>query len=383
MKKHILGAFLLLIVIPIFSQKPVFFEKKGDTIIFYLSCNGSLIEKDKATYERIGFFDKERLAFRGNVMDYYYPKGTIAFIAKYQNGLYDGHIINYYKTGTVKETGNYKSNNRDSIWTFYYKNEKVEKKIDYSHAQQKLIEYYKKNGNPVFLDGNGMYKGYSNENYISCEQHQIKGELKDGVMIGRWTINLSYGVSTEIFENGNFIRGKETPYNRTYEDASLIYPSGFPYFENVTYLNYQIACNKPELYEQEIIKKKIPLDVDQVLNNVSNSNSKSESYWPIYNKKISVNSFLEDLEHEIKEKINTKEFFYALLEFQLDEGVINSNSFKSITNNKQKTDELKNILLSLDKWDKTNNNISFTIYLPVFWMDGLIYLKPNDIMKFN
>jgi antitoxin component YwqK of YwqJK toxin-antitoxin module len=353
MKKYIIGVFILFIASSIFSQKPVFFEQKGDTIIFYLSCDGSLTEKDKATYKRIGFFDKEKLAFYGNIIDYYYPKGPIALKARYQNGLYDGNIINYYKTGTIKETGIYKSNNRDSIWTFYFKNESVEKKIDYGHAQQRLIEYYNKNGKPVFLDGNGMYKGYSNKDYSSCEEYQIKGELKDGVMNGRWTINLGYSVSTEVFENGKFIRGHETPHNLIYEDASLINLSGFPYYEKITLLDYSIACNK------------------------------SGFYWPTYNKEIIEKSFLVELEQKITEKINTNDFFYALLEFQLDNGIINSNSFKSITNDKKKVDELKNFILSLDKWDTPKEKLSFTIYLPIFWENGLIYLNPKDIIKFN
>lgn len=353
MKKCIIGLFLLFITNSIFSQKPVFFEQKGDTIIFYLSCNGSLTEKDDASYRRICFFDKEKLFFYGNVIDYYYPKGTISFKAKYQDGLYNGLITNYYPTGILKESGNYKNNNRDSVWTFYYKNASIEKKIDYGGDHQKLIEYYNKNGKPVFSDGTGMYRGYSNKDYFSCEQYPIKGELKDGVLNGRWTINLGYSVSTEVFENGKFVRGHEMPHNRTYEDASLINPSGFPYYEKVVVLDYLIASHG------------------------------SESYWLNYNKKIIEKSFLVELEQKILEKIHTTDFFYALLEFQLDNGIINSNSFKSITNDKNKADKLKNLILSIDKWDTQTQKLSCTIYLPVFWENGLIYLKPNDIDKFN
>lgn len=353
MKKYNVVVFLLFVTSSLFSQKPIFFEQKGDTIAFYLSCNGSLTEKDKAFYKRVGLFDKERLAFYGNVIDYYYPNGPIAFKAKYINGLYDGQITNYFKTGTSKESGVYKNNIRDSIWTFYYNNETIEKKIDYSHAQKKFIEYYKKNGKPVFLDGNGMFKGYSNKDYYSCEQYQIKGEIKNGVMVGRWTINLGYGTSTEVFENGNFIRGQETPFNRSYEDATMINPTGFPYFEKINLLDYLIACNKAGLY------------------------------WPTYNNENFEKGFLVELEHLISAKINTNDFFYALLEFQLENGVINSNSLKLVTNDKNKADELKNIIISLDKWDTPKENISFTIYLPIFWVNGSIYLKPKDILKFN
>jgi hypothetical protein len=353
MKKHLLGTILLFITSSLFSQKPVFFEQKDDTIILYISCNGSITEKNNASYKRIGIFDKKNLGFSGKVIDFYYPNETIAFEGKCQNGLYEGNITSYYKNGTIKETGKYKSNNRDSIWTYYYNNKTIEKKIEYNNTKQRLIEYYNKNGKPIFLDGNGLYKGYSNENYYSCEQHQIKGELKDGYMVNRWTINFGYSVSTELFENGKFIRGYEKPHDRIYEDASLINPSGFPYFEKISLLDYLIACNKFGLY------------------------------WPTYNKETIENSFLVKLEQKIIDKINTSDFFYAFLEFQLNNGVIDSNSFKSITNNKQKADDLKNIIISLDKWDRPNDNISFTIYLPIIWEKGLIYLKPNDILKFD
>jgi len=354
MTKYILGLILILFANKVLSHNPTFFERKGDTIIFFLSCNGNLTTRNMASYKRVAFFEKEKLAFRGSVVDYYYPKETIALKANYKNGHYNGRLTTYYKTGAIKETGNYKNNERDSVWTFYYKNHRVEKRIDYSHGQQKLNEYFKKNGSPVFLDGNGTYRGYSNENYSSCEQHPIKGELKNGLMVGRWTINFGYSVSTEVFDNGKFIRGHESPYNRTYESASLINPSGFPYYENITLLNYLIAGNKVGFY------------------------------WPSYNKKSNLEKgFLADLQHKIQNSLNTDKFFYALLEFQIDNGNVNPNSFKSITNDNQTFAKLKKLILSLNKWDKTKHNVSFTIYLPVFWENGLLYLKPNDMSKFN
>ena len=353
MNKSIFGLFLLFITNSSFSQNPVFFEQHGDTVIFYLSCNGSLTYKDHATYIRTGFFDEERLTLMGNVTDYYIQGGTIALKANYQNGFYEGPVTNYFKTGIIKETGNFKNNIRDSIWTFYYKNQVIEKKIDYCHPQQKLMEYYDKKGEPEFLDGNGIYKGSCNKDYFTCDQNRIEGELKDGLMVGRWTINLGYSVSTEVFENGKFIRGHETPYNRTYEDAALINPAGFPYYESITLLNYIIAWKKDGYY------------------------------WPTYNKHSFEKGFLSGLEEKIKDSIITSNFFYALLEFQLDDGVINPESFNSITNDPQTVESLKKLILSLDKWDKPEDKVTIMIYLPVFWENGLIYLKPDDITRFN
>jgi antitoxin component YwqK of YwqJK toxin-antitoxin module len=352
MNKSIVGLFLFFITGSSFSQNPVFFEQQGDTVIFYLSCNGSLTFSDHATYKRTGFFDEERLTWKGNVTDYYIQGGTIALKAKYRNGFYEGPLTNYHKTGIIKEAGNFKNKIRDSIWTFYNKNQMIEKKIDYCHSQQKLMEYYDKKGEPIFLDGNGKYKGSSNKDYFTCDQYRIEGEVKDGLMVGRWTINLGYSVSSEVFENGKFIRGHETPYNRTYENAALINPAGFPYYENITLLDYIITWKKDGYY------------------------------WLTYNKLGFEKGFLFDLEEKIKDSIVTSNFFYALLEFQLDDGVINPESFNSITNNPETVESIKKLILSMDKWDKSEDKVTYMIYLPIFWENGLIYLKPDDISRF-
>jgi hypothetical protein len=89
------------------------------------------------------------------------------------------------------------------------------------------------------------------------------------------------------------------------------------------------------------------------------------------------------LEEKIKDSIVTSNFFYALLEFQLDDGVINPESFNAITNNPKTVESIKKLILSLDKWDKSEDKATFMIYLPIFWENGLIYLKPDDISRFN
>ena len=354
MIKYFLGIVLLFTVNYVLSQNPGYFEQTGDTIIFYLNCDGNLTTKDKATYKRIAFFEKNRLAFKGNVIDFYCPDQNIALKANYKNGLYEGRLTSYYKSGSVKETGNYINNARDSIWNFYYKSNEIEKKLEYSKGQQKLFEFYQKNGKPKFLDGKGTYKGYSNKDYSSCDLYKIKGELEKGIMVGRWTINFGYSECTEVFDNGKFIRGYETPHNRTYKSVSIINPAGFPYYENISFLNYQYVSNK------------------------------SGFYWLTYNKRLSLEKgFLPELHNLIKENINTNDYFYSLIEFQIDNGNINQNSFKSITNDSITSEKLIDLIISLNKWDKTEKKVSFTIYLPVFWENEIIFLKPKDILKFN
>lgn len=336
------------------SQNVEYFSISNDSVNFYISCNGSITINKNATYRRVARLEKERLAFYGEVCDYF-KNGSIALKAFCERGFYDGLFSTYYPNGNIKEKGKYLNNNRDSIWCFYYNNGGIEKRIDYRNKQVKLIEYYKKNGNPVFIDGNGSYKGQSNIDYNSCKYNPIGGEVRNGLMDGRWTINLGYSRSTEIFEDGKFIRGHESPQERIYESNSMISLSGYPYYENISLLHFQFWCDKEGLF------------------------------FPEYNNTIFADSFLNDLRKSIKEsKINKyNSFFYALMEFKLENGKINEKSFKSVTNDSLVSDRLKLVILSLDKWNRPTNEASFTIYLPVFWVNENIYLRPDDIRQFN
>ena len=342
------------IQVKVFSQNDNYFSTNHDSVSFFISCNGLLTTSKDAVYKRVVRFDNEKLAFIGNVHDYY-MNGSIALKAFYKNGLYDGLFSTYYPDGKIKEEGRYLANIRDSIWCYYYKNGSIEKKIDFSNQQIRLIEYYKKNSKPMFLDGNGIYKGQSNKDYYSCDCQPIKGEIKNGLMVGRWTINLGYSISTEVFEDGKFIRGHESPHNRTYESNPLISIVGFPYYENIVLLNYSFRSNKLGLF------------------------------YPIYDNIPFADSFLRDLRKAIKDSLvkNNNSFFYALIQFRLENGKIEPNSLISVTNESEIFESLKKIILTLDKWNKSENNVSFTIYLPIFWENENIYLKPDDLNIFN
>lgn len=348
MLKYFIGVVLTLIAAKVIAQSPVYFQQNGDTVILYLSIKGYVTTSSRASYKRVAFIEKERLAFEGSVFDYYYPEGDIAFKATYKNGLINGQIQSYYRNGNVKEIGVYRNSKRDSIWTFYYKNGIIEKRIDYSNDQSRLVEFYKKSGKPVFVDGNGTYKGYSNKDYFSCDLYQIKGDLKDGLMEGSWTIDFGYSKCTEVFENGVFISGRESPQWGPYNSASLISISGFPYYENIILLNYAHISERGDP-------------------------------WPFYNGNFDLREgFLLDFKKSLETNMDLSGFFYALIEFQLDNGAINPNSFKSITNNNEIFNEIKSTIISLKKWNKPKDDLVFTIYLPIFWDNGLIYLKPSD-----
>jgi hypothetical protein len=271
----------------------------------------------------------------------------------YVNGLPEGQIKTFYENGSLKEIGIYKHGKRDSIWCFFYKNGKIEKKISYKNDIPRLVEYYKKNGKPIFTDGNGEYEGKCNAN--SCVLRTIKGKVKDGLMVDRWKIFIDNTVSTEVFENGKFIRGKDD-HNYTYENNGLISLTGIPYYENISLLEYSATCDKDGFF------------------------------WLSYNKNMDLSkSFIYELRQNIlsNPEIDKSGFFYSLFEFRIEDGIIIESSFQQITNDNKISNVLKGLICSMNKWDKQEKKLGFTFFLPIIWENNRIYLEPKDYLIKN
>lgn len=350
--KRLIVLFLSFSIISIncISQKNNYFQNSLDTSIIYLDCFGRITNKANAMLFRVAKFDNNTFAFKDSVIDYYMSNGKQALRMFYVNGFPDGQIKTFYENGNIKEIGIYKQGKRDSIWCFFYNNGKIEKKINYQNDIPRLMEYYKKNGTPIFTDGNGEYEGKCNAN--SCVWRNIKGNVKDGLMIDRWKIFIDNTVSTEFFENGKFIRGKDD-HDYIYENNGLISLSGFPYYENISLLEYSITSDKEGFF------------------------------WLSYNKNMDLSkSFFYKLRQNIlsNQEIDKTGFFYGLFEFRIEDGVIIESSFQQITNNNRSSDVLKRLICSMNKWDKFEQKLGFTFYLPISWENNRIYLEPKDYL---
>jgi antitoxin component YwqK of YwqJK toxin-antitoxin module len=337
------------------SQKNIYFQNSENTSIIYLDCSGKITNKANAIIFRVAKFDNERFAFKDSVFDYFISNGKEALKMFNVNGLPEGQIKTYYENGSPKEIGIYKQGKRDSIWCFFYKNGNIEKKINYKNNISRLIEYYKKNGKPIFIDGNGEYKGECNTNANSCVLRTIKGKVKDGLMVDRWKIFIDNTISTEVFENGKFIRGKDD-HNYTYENNGLISLTGFPYYENISLFDYSITCDKRGFF------------------------------WPSYNKNVDLSkSFFYELRENIlsNQEIDKNGFFYGLFEFRIEDGIIVELSFKQISNDNKISNVLKRLICSMNKWDKQEQKLSFTFFVPIIWENNRIYLEPKDYIIKN
>ena len=144
-----------------FSQQnhEIFFTKfKNDTLIFYLDEVGDLTTKSNAFLYRKAYIDNKDFIYEGQVVDYYIENSK-AYECHYRRGILSGEVKCFYKNGLLKYHGYYNESLKDSLWIFYYDNGNKEKIVRYRNDVPFLKEYYKKNGKPVFVEGNGKYKG--------------------------------------------------------------------------------------------------------------------------------------------------------------------------------------------------------------------------------
>lgn len=220
------------------GQELSFFEKINDNKLkFYFDETGEICSKKDALYYRITSIDTNNLAFKGKTIDYY-KGGTKSYECIYQNGVLNGKVFSYYKNGTIKSEGYFKNNVRDSIWRYYYKNAKIEKVLHYEHGDLYFKEYYKKNGKPIFIDGNGKYSGCT---YVGKRPilHKISGEIVDGKQDGKWKFSCSSStiarIPDPVFKKGEIL--KDMKFNTSI--------SGFVLNENVDVFNF--ASSKPHI----------------------------------------------------------------------------------------------------------------------------------------
>lgn len=299
---------------------------------------------------RVAKFDNDRFAFKGIVNDYFTKSGKQALKCNYLDGLLDGQITTYYENGNIKESGYYKQGNRDSIWCFFYENGNVEKKIIFTNNIPRLMEYYKKNGKPVFTDGNGEYEGECNTSGNLAYLRKIKGKVKNGLMVDRWKIYIYNTSCIEVYENGKFILGKGDQ-GHTYENFGLITLTGVPYYEVIDLIDHVI------------------LDDDNVL------------FLPFYDKNINLkDNFFDKLRMDLtsNQNLDLSGFFYGLFEFKIENGKIIESSFKQITNNIKIANQVKRNIISMTKWDSQEKNPSFTFYLPIIWENNKLYIEIKD-----
>jgi antitoxin component YwqK of YwqJK toxin-antitoxin module len=169
-------------------------------------------------------------------------KDKIFLKAKMLNNNLEGIAQYYYGNGKMREEGVYQNNVRQGKWTFYYQNGNVQKVYEYVNGEPTVLEAYSSSGKAIVVNGNGNFKTEFST-YKQCDKFEAYGQLMNGKKIGKWTLsnlNALLPIATEIYEEGNFIKGIRN--NNEYTQNSKIRFTNFYANENLNLLDNAFGC---------------------------------------------------------------------------------------------------------------------------------------------
>ncbi|HOZ15915.1 MAG TPA: hypothetical protein PK784_14085 [Tenuifilaceae bacterium] len=292
----------------------------NDSISFYYSKVGNIVERSRADFFRIGKIDSVNINVSGKFRDFYI-NGHIALDATMKDNSMDGLAIYYHENGKIKSTGNYKNDFKVGLWKYFYKNGQLEKIINFVNDGTPLfVDYYDKNGEQLVINGNGNYEGYFCS-YKATYGYKIKGMLKDGLLDGKWSIYASSKIGDEYFENGVFKKGESMGYN--YSDKQMINIIGYNPHEGLNLYDNLLGWsnNSSSLFFRSF-NRDFP---DKYLNIVSDSLNNSlkgilQNQWIFVSIKLKHINSREDIavKSSINDKLTEDKIFNTLNEVNFD-----------------------------------------------------------------
>jgi antitoxin component YwqK of YwqJK toxin-antitoxin module len=268
-----------------------------DSVKIFFSCTGTVVDKNCANYYRIGKVDPEFINIKGEFQDFYVD-GHLLLSALMNNNMLNGYAKYYSKSGQLKEEGNYFNDFRAGKWTYYHSNGNVEKIIDYTEEEPIILEYYSKNGKPKVINGNGQYKTEFS-NYKACEHYETWGEVLNGKRNGKWVFYnppINQKISTEIYEEGKFIKGYSSGSNYYEYDSPKISFQKFYANENLNLAENLLGCPgdyiESWLYKNESLMSIFYHELNSALNSYPNH---AENQWLIVGIQINENNTISEL----------------------------------------------------------------------------------------
>jgi antitoxin component YwqK of YwqJK toxin-antitoxin module len=212
-----------------------------DSLKIYFSCTGTVVDKQCASYYRIGKMDTTIVNFMGEFCDYDIH-GNIFFKASMFKNNLEGKAHYYYKNGIIKEEGTYQNNIRKGKWVFYYPNGSIQKVYYYTEGDPLVLEAYTSSGKAIVTNGNGNFET-DFSTYLQCDRFKASGQLLNGKKTGKWTFsnpNALVPVATEIYEEGQFTKGITNNHECTTNPKIEL--TNFYANENLNLLDNSIGC---------------------------------------------------------------------------------------------------------------------------------------------
>ena len=179
-----------------------------DTLIFYYNDRYQLVKPICATIFRISKVDTILGTFSGDFTDYY-QDSTIAIEGRYVNGEKEGNFNLYFPNGQLHQAGKYVNNYKQGKWEYYYHDGTKHQTLDFKKKETLILEFWDEDGNKLVESGNGEWYGYETPEKFT----KIEGSVLNGRKSGKWKRSIpsrKFTMNTEKYEDGNFIKGKES-----------------------------------------------------------------------------------------------------------------------------------------------------------------------------
>jgi len=211
-----------------------------DSLKFYFNCTGAIVDKDCASYYRVGKRDPLYPNVSGAFTDYDMKRKPVFKAFMLENKL-EGEAGFFYPNGKVKEQGFYKQNSRIGKWIYYFDNGSIEKEMNFGTEEPEILNAFTRKGKQVVTNGNGKIV-INFSNYMQCGFFETSGELKNGKREGAWDFKnpgASISLSTEFYQDGKFYAGVSGDYKYAKPKTTFI---SFSPNENVVLHENSIGC---------------------------------------------------------------------------------------------------------------------------------------------
>jgi antitoxin component YwqK of YwqJK toxin-antitoxin module len=379
----ILLSLLLLKALPQQTDDITFFTTVDDSIVFYIDQLGEISTSKSAFYIRKAIIDSTSYNYSGLIQDYHIG-GTKAYECCYKNTFLHGEVNSFFENGKIKYHGYYKESVKDSIWSYYYNNGQMDKLINFKTGRPVVKSCFKSNGKEMISNGNGSFSSQitvllGNKEPVDC---QISGNLKDGLMEGKWLWRTDYAHGIDHFKTGDYY---ETKGSGAFQVPRMVSLTGYDVHENVNIFKFiAIPQEEPQIVKTTIPNIPVQFNSLDFESQISVSDTNNREKGPLYKNSLNLNkSFSQDLNDFLISVINQNKItnYWCFIQFAIN----TKNNLEKVdihSNNKLISQYLEKYLSSISDFQtltRNGQNIPCNIYLSLFYANGTLNIPEYNI----
>ncbi|MEQ8533156.1 MAG: hypothetical protein RIB86_14980, partial [Imperialibacter sp.] len=181
-------------------------------VTFYYDADWRITIKSEAVFYRTCIISTDKMAFHGEVKDYY-RGGQLQMEGRYTNNIKIDSFRFYYPNGVLEARGAYREGMRFGVWKYFYENGQLKQVVDFFDANFRVLEYYDNLGRQKIVEGSGVWKSeFRHHNQDSWSK--VEGEYHDWNRHGKWKVYTKSGRDKKF----------QIEYTDTYSDDKMTSP---------------------------------------------------------------------------------------------------------------------------------------------------------------